>query len=468
MSEETTIASIDDIYQDLESTNRARDRLADFFARKPEVVGDGGLCGRSRAATRGGAQPGVGHRLISRCPADTRKRYGSLLHFEEKARPQEDYSILIAAACQIVEAELDQLLTVPAFAIAAGLASALRPQAKDRKQAEILERWAAQEVPTTIGIQVTVLLALRRGCEQGVVPVVEFLAEHFLPRYVELLTSKKLAACLDTIRRVYRNPASHGAAAFGEQAYEHFVRLVLAQRRFAAWDAFGPTPAEPSADVGVFHHHLSLSRRRGTPAAADEAAAAPLAIADTAIVDPADAEELRPMPMQVLAERLREQVRASNCPVRVCVAVATAPGPHQPFTQVLQSESRDEGPGQAVEAVTGQLIRYEVTADTEGYLTVLNFGVEGKVEMFLPQDPRTSHRVVPGQAAKLITALAPPVGKEFTAAIWTRRPSRLSADEWQERLEVVERGQVLVLAESDRAEDWTAVVVPVVQRAGDR
>jgi len=41
------------------------------------------------------------------------------------------------------------------------------------------------------------------------------------------------------------------------------------------------------------------------------------------------------MPMQVLAEQLREQVRASKCPVRLRVAVATAPGPRQPFTQVL-------------------------------------------------------------------------------------------------------------------------------------
>jgi hypothetical protein len=180
-------------------------------------------------------------------------------------------------------------------------------------------------------------------------------------------------------------------------------------------------------------------------------------------------EELRRLPMQVLAEQLREQVRASQCPVRLRVAVATAPGPRQPFTPVLHCDNRGEGTGQIVEAATGQLICYEVTADTEGYLTVLNFGAERKVELFLPQDPRTSHRVVPGQPAKLITALAAPVGKEHTAAIWTRQPARLSAEEWHERLAAAgERGQVLVLAESDLAEDWTAVVVPVVQRAGDR
>jgi hypothetical protein len=179
-------------------------------------------------------------------------------------------------------------------------------------------------------------------------------------------------------------------------------------------------------------------------------------------------EELRRMPMQVLAEQLREQVRVSQCPVRLRVAIATAPGPRQPFTPVLQCENRGDGAGQVVEAATGQLIRYEVTADTEGYLTVLNFGADGKVEMFLPKDPRTSHRVMPGQAAKLITALAPPVGKDYTAVIWTRQPSRLSGDEWQERIGAAgERGQVMVLVESDDAEDWTAVVVPVLQRAAE-
>ena len=89
---------------------------------------------------------------------------------------------------------------------------------------------------------------------------------------------------------------------------------------------------------------------------------------------------------------------------------------------------------QPVEAATGQAIRYEVRADREGYLTVLNFGAQANVEVFLPQDPRLSRRVVPGRAETLVTALAPPAGKEFTAVIWTRQPSQLNGDEWQERI----------------------------------
>jgi hypothetical protein len=176
-------------------------------------------------------------------------------------------------------------------------------------------------------------------------------------------------------------------------------------------------------------------------------------------------EDLRRIPMLVLAEHLREEVRASKCLVRLSVTIATAPGPRQPFTVVQTCANRGETAIHPVDVATGQLIRYEVTADAEGYLTVLNWGAEGKLEMFLPQEEQTSHRLVPGQVTKLITALAPPVGKELTVVIWTRQPARLSAGEWHERIKSVERGQVLVLADGDRAEDWTAVVVPVVQRA---
>ena len=54
-------------------------------------------------------------------------------------------------------------------------------------------------------------------------------------------------------------------------------------------------------------------------------------------------------------------------------------------------------------------------------------------------------------------------GKEFTAVIWTQNPTKLSGEEWRDRIKGAgERGQVLVLSGSDCA-DWTAVVIPVVQ-----
>jgi hypothetical protein len=260
MADEPSLRS-SDIDLDLEGTRRAQDRLAEFFARAPDAVREWGRRTARGVPTHGGAPPGVGRGLIARCPAETQRRYDTLLYFEEYSRPQQDHAILVAAACQIVEAELERLLLAPASAIADSLIAALQVRKKDWDQARILEQWAANQKPPTLGTQVTLLLALRRGCEQRVGPVVHFLAEHFRPRYVDLLASKKLATCLDDLRSRFRNPACHGTAAFDAAGYERFVRLALAQRRFAVWDASGPTPAEPDADVGVFHHHLSLSLR---------------------------------------------------------------------------------------------------------------------------------------------------------------------------------------------------------------
>ena len=47
------------------------------------------------------------------------------------------------------------------------LITALKVQKNDQKQADILERWAAHQVPPTIGTQCTVLLALLRTVTQN-------------------------------------------------------------------------------------------------------------------------------------------------------------------------------------------------------------------------------------------------------------------------------------------------------------
>jgi len=50
----------------------------------------------------------------------------------------------------------------------------------------------------------------------------------------------------------------------------------------------------------------------------------------------------------------------------------------------------------SVEATPGQLIGDKVTAEVEGYLTLLNVGAQGKVDRFLPEKPQTTHRSTPG------------------------------------------------------------------------
>src|SRR5262249_5578123 len=121
------------------------------------------------------------------------------------------------------------------------------------------------QIPTTIGIASIVLLALRRGVEQGRGPISEFLAAHFGPAYRELLASKGLGRCLDRIRVRLRTPACHGTASCPAADYREFPRLLSANTRFAAWDALGADPPDPAADEGLLHHHLAQARGSCAP-----------------------------------------------------------------------------------------------------------------------------------------------------------------------------------------------------------
>jgi hypothetical protein len=254
MSKECAVASLEDIAYDVAGTDRAAGQLAEFFAARPADMP------KRRVRTRGVVALGMGRKLLQQCPKDAQTRYETLLYFEGQLPPEKDHGFLIGPACQILEGELNRLLAVPARGIAERLVAALQIRKQDRQQAEILADWAAQKIPTTIGVMVLVLLALRRGCEHGDAAITEFLAAHFKPRYADLLRSKKLGACLDAIRTDFRNPVSHGAAIFDPAAYERFTGLMVANQRFAIWDAAGPVPPEPDAAIGVFHHHLSQSR----------------------------------------------------------------------------------------------------------------------------------------------------------------------------------------------------------------
>ena len=71
-----------------------------------------------------------------------------------------DYGYLIGPACQVLESELDRLLTARP-AIADALVEALRAGGASEKQAEILALWKEGTLPTTLGVQCLVLLALR-------------------------------------------------------------------------------------------------------------------------------------------------------------------------------------------------------------------------------------------------------------------------------------------------------------------
>jgi hypothetical protein len=201
-----------------------------------------------------------GSELMSRCSEKARIRYTTLLFFERQFPSGGDHGLLMSAACQIMESELDKLLVTPARRIAAKLIDILKAHRKAKPLAKILEDWSTDRMKATIGTQVVVLRALEWGREHRMRPILKFLRSHFKPEYVRLLGSKKLAECLDQVRTRFRNPACHGTAVFDEGAYREFARLVVASRLFHIWDSEGPEQRAPSANIGVFHHHLAQAQ----------------------------------------------------------------------------------------------------------------------------------------------------------------------------------------------------------------
>lgn len=266
---------LQDIQEDVEAAHAAENRLPQGWSDEVAPAGRSVVRGDNRFRGSTGPVPGAGGRLLERCTEVSRNRYQTLLYFEELLLPEQDHGNLIILGCQILERELDHRLTAPGRVIAAALAAALEGNAQDHKKAEILRQWAGDRIPTTIGIQSLVLLALRRGWEQNTPEILTFLAARFQTRYQELLASKGLGVCLDRIRERFRNPACHGHQLFDPAAYEEFVRLMVAHRRFLAWDVEGPAPPVPTADCGIFYHHLSQLRLEEVePPRADSPAAA--------------------------------------------------------------------------------------------------------------------------------------------------------------------------------------------------
>jgi hypothetical protein len=256
------VPSWEDIRYEWEGLQRAAKPIQDLAARVPRIVRTRGSATRSTIS----AGSAVGSALVARCAELNRRRYVDLLYFEGFLEPGRDHAMPIAYASSVLESELDRLLAAPAHGIVAALIDALEADTDDRKQAEILVRWANQEVPTMLGILSTLLRAMRRGLDQNSGEVRTFVRGRFGDSYSDLLLTKGFDRNLNYITRVYRNPACHGTDSHGQPVYfesdqyEDFVRRVVANVRFRAWDSEGPESISPPADVGLLHHHLWLVR----------------------------------------------------------------------------------------------------------------------------------------------------------------------------------------------------------------
>jgi hypothetical protein len=176
---------------------------------------------------------------------------------------------------------------------------------------------------------------------------------------------------------------------------------------------------------------------------------------------------LRGVPQQVLADDLRRLARSADGTVRLDVTVSVADKTDKIFRPVLTCCNRDVS-ATVARAQTGQLVRYEASADRDGHLTILGLDSSGEVTLLLPNARARDTALSVGKTQRLTVEVTPPPGTDHTAVIWTRVPWTLPPEEWRRgiatgRLREPTRGQAFVMQEvGDRAGDWAAVVVTVV------
>jgi hypothetical protein len=281
-------------------------------------------------------------------------RFATLLYVESQFPPHLDHAQLIAPASCLLESELDRLVATPGLSVVDRLIAALRASKKNQGQAETLERWAAGEVPTMLGIITNVLLALRRGIEQQSDPIRQFLAARFSPVYLDLLQGKHLDPCLNRINSGYRIPACHGLKVFDAAAYAEFARLMIANQQFQAWNASGPDPRPAGANAGILHHHLVHA-----------VSANPEPGAAVAIPSPA---------LDPLARLMGLRASAAS-PLSVKVEVE----------HVLSPRDVSTGPPNQVRPfVLGDRIRFSIWTNRSCHLTLIDAGTSGGVTVLRP------------------------------------------------------------------------------------
>lgn len=179
---------------------------------------------------------------------------------------------------------------------------------------------------------------------------------------------------------------------------------------------------------------------------------------------------LRRVHVAELADALRQQARASTCPVRLHVKVETADAVSRGFRPVLSHSSAERDAALTVEVRTGDLVQIEAVADADGHTTILHFSSSGELAVLLPEVDSEDSSARAGEPQWVAVQMTPPAGIDRFAVIWTRWPSRLKPEQWREQIAAgligkseEARNAVKVLhGKSGAAADaWTAVVLAV-------
>ena len=186
---------------------------------------------------------------------------------------------------------------------------------------------------------------------------------------------------------------------------------------------------------------------------------------------------------QSLADHLRNV--GSRSPVKLDVAVFTAKE-RQHIDRPVDCLALPREPHRNPELVpepslratltTGDWVRFEAKADTDGYLTVLSFSASGEKVQLFPNPPEADNRIPANQPQKVTIQLTAPAGTDQAVFLWTRQKESFTVEAWRKRVEAAggvtvspgesSRGMQSLLHEvGDEPPDaWTAQVVTIVHQ----
>lgn len=168
-----------------------------------------------------------------------------------------------------------------------------------------------------------------------------------------------------------------------------------------------------------------------------------------------------------LSERLRMLSGDRPRSVGLHVIVSTASEKDLIFRTVFHGPLTDQSPAVRCD----EIVRIEAEADADGYLTILNLGSSGEVNVLFPNPRVPDNRVRSGRPQRLTVKLTPPAGTDHAVLVWTPRPCPLTAREWRERIEAgrlvmplsVDRGMEFVMLDTPEpaGSDWVAAIVGI-------
>ncbi len=174
--------------------------------------------------------------------------------------------------------------------------------------------------------------------------------------------------------------------------------------------------------------------------------------------------------LQTLADQLQALSRRQGANVRLDIAVQTSPDPATPFRPATWEQGtidEGQGSGEAIPVASariGDLVRLEIGADADGYLTVLNLGSAGDLQVIFPNPQKRDNHIFAGQRHRLTVRVEPPAGTDRAAVIWTRAPNALTPEEWWVRIEA---GQLLAAPATEATRALAFVLHEVEEQAGD-